>query len=131
MILVDTSVWIDFIKGINSHQRRVLHWLIQEDEDICLTEIVLTEVLQGVRDDKDFLTVKTCLLEFPIYSPKGVETYLNAAGLYRDCRRKGVTVRKTVDCIIASICIENGLGLLHKDRDYDLIADCTNLKIVK
>ena len=67
------------------------------------------------------------LPEFTIHRPKGIETYIAAAAIYRDCRRKGKTVRKTVGCIIAAICMENGLTLLHKDSDFDLIAACTPL----
>lgn len=131
MILVDTSVWIDFLRGLNSPQRRTLHRLIEDEEDISITEIILTEILQGIKDDKDLKAVQGYLLEFPIYRPKGIETYLRAAQIYRECRKRGKTIRKTVDCIIAAICFENGLTLLHKDSDFDLIAVCTGLKILK
>ena len=130
MTLVDTSVWIDFLRGVNSPQRRMLHRLIEEEEDISITEIILTEILQGLKEDKDFNRVKDYLLEFPIHRPKGTGTYLKAAEIYRDCRKKGRTVRRTVDCIIAAICIENGLTLLHKDSDFELIAECTGLKML-
>ena len=131
MILVDTSVWIDFFKGKNSPQRRTLHRLIEEEEDIAITEIILTEILQGIKEEKDYRMMKDYLLDFPIYAPRSIETYLNAARIYRDCRKKGKTVRKTVDCIIAAICIENDLVLLHKDSDFDIISSCTDLKILK
>ncbi|HHT9133414.1 MAG TPA: type II toxin-antitoxin system VapC family toxin [Candidatus Avalokitesvara rifleensis] len=131
MILVDTSVWVDFLRGANSPQRRTLHRLIEEEEDIAITEIILAEILQGIKEDKDFQIIKDYLLEFPIHRPKGIETYLKAAQIYRDCRKSGKTVRKTVDCIIAAICVENDLTLLHKDSDFDLIARCTGLKVTK
>jgi predicted nucleic acid-binding protein len=131
MILVDTSVWVDFLSGVNSPQRRTLHRFIENEEDISITEIILTEILQGIKDDKNFNRVKGYLLEFPIHRPKGIETYLNAARIYRDCRKKGKTVRKTADCIIAAICIENDLTILHKDSDFDLIGGCTALKVMK
>lgn len=131
MILVDTSAWIDFLKGANSKERHALHMLIEEEEDISITEIILTEILQGIKEDRDFKRVKGYLLEFPIHRPKGVETYLKAAGIYRECRKKGRTVRKTVDCIIAAICIENSLTLLHKDSDFEHIEACTPLKALK
>lgn len=131
MILVDTSVWIDFLRGENSPERRTLHGLIENEEDIAITEIILTEILQGIKKDKDFRTMKNYLLEFPIYKPESTETYINAARIYRNCRIKGKTVRKTVDCVIAAICIENSLILLHKDSDFDLIAACTGLKMLK
>lgn len=131
MILVDTSVWIDFLKGANSIHRETLHRLIEEDEDICITEIILTEILQGIKSDRDFRKLKDYLLEFPIYSPKGTETYLRAAQIYRDCRKKGKTVRKTVDCIIAAIAVENNLSVFHKYSDFDLIAACTSLRLLR
>ena len=129
MILVDTSVWVDFLRGGKSVHREALHNLIEDGEDICITEIIFTEILQGIKSDKDFGVMRDYLLEFPIYAPKGVMIYLNAARIYRDCRKRGKTVRKTVDCIIAAIAIENGLTLLHKDRDFDAIASCVSLKV--
>jgi len=131
MILVDTSVWIDFLNGANSKERHALHRLIEEEEDISITEIILTEILQGIKEDENLKRVKDYLIEFPIRKPKGTETYLKAAEIYRDCRKKGKTVRKTVDCIIAAICIENGLTLLHKDSDFDLIGSCAGLKVLE
>jgi len=131
MILVDTSVWIDFLRGEESVQRQTLHRLIEDEEDISIIGIILTEVLQGIKKDRDFQEVMGYLLEFPIYGPKSIETYLEAARIYRDCRRKGKIVRKTVDCLIAAICIENDLTLLHKDRDFDLIESCTELRVLK
>lgn len=129
MIVVDTSIWIDFFRGNKSHY--ILHKLIEEEEDIALTEIIFTEILQGIRKDSDYKKVKAFLLELPIYQTKGLETYLNAAQIFRTCRTKGKTVRKTVDCIIAAICIENHLLLLHNDRDYKHIESCTALKCYK
>ncbi len=131
MILVDTSVWIDFLNGANSKERHILHRLIKDEEDISLTEIILIEILQGIKDDENFKRVKGYLLEFPIHKPKGTETYLKAAEIYRDCRKKGKTVRKTVDCIISAICIENGLTLFHKDNDFDIIEGCAGLKVLR
>ena len=131
MILVDTSVWIDFLNGANTKERHALHRLIEEEEDISITEIILTEILQGIKEDKNFKRVKDSLLEFPIHKPKGTATYLKAAGIYRDCRKKGKTVRKTVDCITAAICIENNITLLHKDSDFDIIEGCVGLKVLR
>ena len=125
VILVDTSVWVDFFRGAKSPQRDILRRLIEDEEDIAITEIVLTEILQGIRYDRDFRRIKALLLDFPIFKPRGIETYLKAAQIFRTCRKKAVTVRKTIDCIIAAVCIENNLTLLHKDRDYNLISSCT------
>jgi len=130
MILVDTSVWIDFLKGVNSKERRILHRLIEEEADLAVAEIILTEILQGIRGDDDFKKTRDSLLAFPLYKPKSTETYLKAAGIYRDCRKQGKTVRKTVDCLIAALCLEHNLTLFHKDRDFDRIAACTGLKVL-
>ena len=131
MILVDTSAWIDFLNGADSKERHALHRLIEKEEDISITEIILTEILQGIREDENFKRVKDYLLEFPIHKPKGIETYLKAADIYRDCRKKGKTVKKTVDCIIAAICIENNLTLFHKDSDFDIMEECAGLKALR
>lgn len=130
MILIDTSVWVDFFRGEDSRQRRILHSLIEDEEDISITEIIVTEVLQGIKNDGEFQTIKDYLLEFPLYMPKGIETYLHAARIYRNCRKRGKTIRSAVDCIIATICIENDLALLHKDSDFDLIAASTELQVI-
>jgi predicted nucleic acid-binding protein len=128
MILVDSSVWIDFLNGENSAPRRLLHRLIEDDGELALTGIILTEVLQGITEERDFRRVQEYLLAFPIYQPQSTKTYLAAARIYRACREKGETVRKTVDCLIAAICLEHNLILLHKDRDFDRIAKCTGLR---
>ena len=112
-------------------QCRMLHRLIEDEADLSMTEIILTEILLGIKNDGEFQTIKDYLLEFPMQRPKGIETYLHAARLYRNCRKKGKTVRRTVDCIIAAICIENDLVLLHKDSDFDLIEACTGLQVIK
>lgn len=118
MILVDTSVWIDFLRGKDSKHRYLLRRLIEKEEDICLTEIILTEILQGIKDDALYETTKEYLLEFPMIKPKGTETYIKAAEIFRKCRKQGMTIRKTIDCIIAAIAQENNLALLHNDSDF-------------
>jgi len=128
MILVDTSVWVDLLRGVDSPSCRQLRRLIEAEEDLALTGIVITEILQGIAKEREFQMIRDHLLEFPVFEPKGVETYLTAAGIFRECRRKGKTVRKTVDCIIAAVCLENDLILLHQDADFDRIAACTGLK---
>ena len=131
MILVDTSVWIDFFRGTDSIFRKRLHDLIIREEDLCLTTIHLTEILQGIRADTEFARTKRYLLSFPIFLTGEINTFLHAAEIYRLCRQRGKTVRKTVDCIIAAIAIENDLTLFHNDRDFTKIAECTNLSVLE
>ena len=98
--------------------------------NICTAGIIITEVLQGIKDDSEFEQVKSLLTEMPIYEPKGFQTYLRAAQIYRKCRKEGYTLRKTIDCVIAAIALENDLALLHNDKDFDLIAKCVGLKVI-
>lgn len=131
MILVDTSVWIDFLRGRNTPYRSMLHDLIAGDEDLCITGIILTEILQGIRDDKVNSETREYLLDYPIYDPSGIVTYIEAANIYRRCLKKGKTVRRTIDCVIAAIALENDLTVFHNDSDFDQIAACTALKTVR
>jgi predicted nucleic acid-binding protein len=131
MILVDTSAWIDFFRGEETSVRRTLHSLIDGEEDLCLTGIILTEILQGIRDDKMSSDIQEYLLAFPFYHPRDVSTYVHAADIFKSCARKGRTVRKTVDCLIAAVAIEHDLTLIHNDRDFASIAACTGLKILE
>ncbi len=130
MILVDSSVWIGFLRSESTPSSRTLRALIEQEEDLCVTGIVITEILQGIRDDRLSKEMQRYLLGFPLYEPQGVLTYIKAADIFKACARQGMTVRKTVDCLIAAVCIENGLALLHSDRDFESISACTELAIV-
>ena len=131
MILVDTSVWIDFLEGKGTPQQHELRRIIDNDEDICLTGIVVTEILQGIRDENQNKEIRDYLLEFPMMNSQGISSYIHAAEIYRTCARKGKTVRKTIDCLIAAIAIEHGLLLFHNDRDFVNIHECCGLKTFK
>ncbi len=129
MTLVDTTVWIDIFSGRNTAQVAMLESLIDKREDICLCGVILTEVLQGIRNDKEHKRTKSVLSDL-IFFPMTYETFLLAANIYRTLRVKGVTIRNSVDCMIASVCIENNVRLLHNDRDFDLIAQHFDLSFV-
>ena len=129
MILVDTSVWIEFFNGMDTAGVRMLEDLIEREEEVCISNYILTEVLQGFRRDRDFELAQTHLLLFPVYSLKGMDSYVKAAQIYRKCRKYGITIRKTADCIIAQTAIENKLLLLHNDSDFDKMAPVSGLKI--
>jgi len=131
LILIDTSAFIEFLNKTGSPFDREIESLIINTEDIAIADIVLTEVLQGLREDKDYLEVKHSLLSFPVYSLKNVDSFVAAADLYRKCRKKGRTVRNTVDLLIAQIAIENDLILLHNDKDFGTLAEICNLKIYR
>jgi predicted nucleic acid-binding protein len=131
VILVDTSVWIEFFNGIGSGVVHLFEELIEAEEEVCISEYILTEVLQGFKNDRDFELARKHLLQFPIYSLKGMHSYIQASQIYRRCRKEGITVRKTADCIIAQTAIENRLILLHDDADFDRIALVCPLRIFK
>ena len=128
-ILIDTSVWIDFFNGIKSAASGILHEMIEAEDPICISDIILTEALQGFRSDQDFESAKAHLLYFPIYSLQSPDGYLKAAQLYRMCRKKGITIRKTVDCLIAQTALDHRLILLHHDNDFDKIASISALQV--
>lgn len=129
MTLVDTSVWIDIFSGRNTAQVAMLESLIDKREDICLCGVILTEVLQGIRNDKEYKKTESVLSDL-IFFPMTYETFLLAANIYRTLRVKGVTIRNSVDCMIAAVCVENNVRLLHNDRDFDLIAQHFDLSFV-
>jgi len=126
LIIVDTSVWIDFLNGIDSEQRKILHDLIEKNETIFLSSIILLEILQGIKNDVQNHKVKNYLLAFPFIEPNAPKSYIFASEIYRKCRKIGITIRSPIDTIIAQIAIENNLKLLHRDRDYDNIASVIN-----
>ena len=122
MILIDTSAFIEFLNRTGSREDNLIERLIRDNEEIALADISLTEILQGIKDDREYHVVKTSLLTFPILSLKSPESYISAAELYRKCRKKGLTIRSTIDLLIAQIAFENGASLLHNDHDFEAIA---------
>ena len=127
--LVDTSVWIDLFSGRNTAHVAMLESLIEMKEDICLCDVILTEVLQGIRNDKEYKKTKSVLSDL-VFFPMTYETFLLAATIYRTLRVKGLTIRNSVDCMIAAVGIENTVHLLHNDRDFDLINQHFDLQVI-
>lgn len=130
MILVDTSVWIDLFRGKDSPEVRTLEEALAAGEDFCICGVILTEVLQGIRDDADYRKTLS-RFEALLFLPMNRHTFIKGAKLYRKLRRQGITIRNTVDCMIAAVAMEHDLPLLHKDRDFNPIADHCGLKTVK
>jgi predicted nucleic acid-binding protein len=129
MIVVDTSVWIDVFNENATPQARRAVELIEDGEPVALTDVILTEILQGLRTEEEARLVESRLCAFPILRLDGVEDFVLAAELYRSARRAGVTVRKTLDCLIAAPCVRTGAPLLHNDADFDRLASCTPLRL--
>ena len=129
MIVVDTSVWIDVLNDTPAPQAQRCVQLIESGEPIALTDVILTEVLQGLRSDREAALVERHLRAFPILRLEELDDLVLAAKLYRAARRAGVTIRKTLDCLIAAPCVRTGAPLLHADGDFDRLATCTPLRI--
>jgi predicted nucleic acid-binding protein len=129
MILVDSSVWIDYFNGRKTAKT---DWfdLALGNEQIIVGDLIMAEVLQGFQSDKDFNTARKLLLAFPFMAMVGQELAIKSALNYRFLRKKGVTVRKTIDIMIGTFCINYQLKLLHDDRDFDPMEKYLNLKIV-
>lgn len=129
LVLVDTSVWVDFLTGAVSAQRHELHRLIDDGKSVILTGLIVMEILQGIRRDRHFDAIRAQLDLYPIVEPSGMTTYVQAASLYRRCRQQGITVRSPIDCLISVIAVESGATLLHKDRDFTAISRVFPLKL--
>ncbi len=129
MVIVDTSVWIDYFNG---HDNPETNWLeLHLDQDrMGLTTIILSEILQGLTGEKTAVLVAAELRQFHIFEASSVPLAVKAAANYRALRRRGKTVRKTIDVLIATFCIEEHHTLLHRDRDFDVFEELLRLKVV-
>ena len=130
MILVDSSVWIDYFNGVVCTQTDRLDSLLGQ-ENILMGDIILAEVLQGFSNDTDFKRAQNLLEMLPFRDMLGHEVALQAARNYRTLRKQGVTVRKTLDVMIGTFCIVNHLPLLHRDRDFDPMEKLLGLVVIK
>ena len=117
MILVDSSVWIDYFKGIETQETNLLDTALSNDS-VAIGDLILLEILQGFRSDKDYETAKEHLQALPQFSMLSPEIAINAAENYRVLRKRGITIRKTADVIIATFCINKSIPLLFADKDF-------------
>jgi hypothetical protein len=127
-VLVDTSVWVDFFNGYPSAQEKSLSRLIAGDDEILTSGVIVAEVFQGLRRDKGRAEIVRLFRELLFVEPSGMDTYLRAADVYRTLRRRGVTVRSTIDCLIAVVAEENECDVLARDRDLQTILGSGLLK---
>jgi len=130
MILVDSSVWIDYFNGKKTGKT---DWLDSAlgSKPIIMGDLILAEVLQGFQKENDFRIVKKLLLEFPFMEMVGQKMAIKSAINYRLLRKKGVTVRKTIDIMIGTFCIHHQFFLLHDDRDFDPLEKYLKLKTIR
>ena len=129
MVIVDTTVWIDYFQGVKNPET---DWLDGEldRQRLGLTDVILCEVLQGVRDDVVAKEVEQKLLKLDVFDTGGVDLAREAARNYRALRSRGHTVRKTIDCLIATFCLREQHSLLHRDRDFDPFEKFLELSVI-
>lgn len=127
--IFDTSVWIDFFKNGGSKEAILLENYVKfSSESVLLTPTIIQEILQGVRTEQEFFQKKKVLESYNLLKPDWEKTSIDAAKLYFDLRKKGVTIRKSTDCLIAQIAIQNDVLLVHLDSDFELIANNSPLR---
>jgi predicted nucleic acid-binding protein len=122
-VLVDTSAWVDFFNDFDSPEADALASLIREEADILTCGVVVAEVLQGLKQTKTLGAIERHFLEMEWLTPSEPKTSIEVANLYRKLRSRGVTIRSTIDCLIARLADEHGVLLLSKDRDIRLIVE--------
>ena len=130
MTIVDTTVWIDYLGGTtNPHTE----WLDRElnQQALGLTDLILCEILQGIHGDSEFARIRRALSKFEVFTTGGEDLAVESAKNYRFLRARGCTVRKTIDCLIATFCLIEGHSLLHRDRDFKPFEKHLGLRITR
>jgi predicted nucleic acid-binding protein len=129
VVIIDTTVWVDYLRGTENPETRWLDRELQRQR-LGLTDLNLCEVLQGVRDQNAFTRVQADLLKFHVFQTGGTSLAVAAAENYRELRQRGYAVRKTIDCLIATFCLQAEHQLLHRDRDFDFFERAFGLQVV-
>ena len=130
MILVDSSTWVDYFRGVSTTQTAKLDRLL-DSEPLAIGDLILAEVLQGFTNNSDFNKAKGLLTSLDVVDIGGVDIAIQAAKNFRTLRGFGITVRKTIDTLIATRCIESGYVLLHNDRDFEPFVKHFKLRVVE
>lgn len=130
-LIFDTSIWIDFLNNNSTPGADLLEHYINADEQVLLTPTILQEILQGIRDDTKYQQIKETLSYFTVLELPQTQAAIGAADLYRVLRKKGTTIRKSNDCLIAYYALEYSIPLVHADVDFDQISKHTKMKVWK
>jgi hypothetical protein len=128
MIVADTSVWIDYFNGVEALHVELLDYELSNSR-IIIGDLIIAELLQGFREDKNYKIARQLIEKLEYYDFGGKELAYKAADNFRKLRKKGITVRKTIDMMIGTFCIENDFELIHNDRDFDPLEKYLGLKI--
>jgi predicted nucleic acid-binding protein len=129
MVIIDTTIWIDYLRGARNKETDYFDREIARQR-FGLTDLILCEILQGIRDEQSFTRVLHELRNFELFETGGSGLAIEAARNFRHLRRRGRTVRKTIDCLIATFCIQHEHTLLHRDRDFDHFEELLGLMVV-
>ena len=129
MVLVDSSVWINYFNGQDTWQTKILDQMLLQIP-VLTGDLILTEVLQGFKNDRDYKKAKESLNILPCKQMGGYELAVKSADNYRKLRKKGITVRKTIDIIIGTYCINENIPLLHDDKDFEPMTEYLALKTI-
>ena len=129
MTIIDTSVWIDYLAGTLNEQTEWLDLAI-DGQRIGLVDLILCELLQGLRTESQVSQVRSDLIDIEFFETGGEELAVSSARNYRTLRGKGHTIRKTIDCLIATFCIQEGFSLLHRDHDFTPFETHLGLKVI-
>lgn len=129
MFIIDTSVWIYFFNNSKSSQANFIESLLLDNEKVCINAIIEMEILQGIKDEKDLRATKKYLKDFQYFPNLDYEYFEKAVDIYRECRSRGTTIRRSVDCVIAANALINNLVVVHHDRDFDLMSQVLEEKL--
>ena len=129
-VLIDTSAWIDFFRGAPSRENALLKDCLSRRDHVFVTGAIVQEILQGIRDDSQYRSIKEYLLLFTKVDAE-FSDYIEAADIYRALRKKGLTINGAIDCLIAVVALRHRLSLLHKDSDFALISRYYPLALVE
>jgi predicted nucleic acid-binding protein len=129
VVIIDTTIWIDYLRGMQNRETEYLDRELKRQR-FGLTDLILCETLQGIKDQQSFETVLRKLYEFEVFETGGTALAIEAARNFRRLRQQGHTVRKTIDCLIATFCLLEGHSLLHRDRDFDHFEEFLGLSVV-
>jgi predicted nucleic acid-binding protein len=122
VILADTSAWVEYLRATGSSTHATMRRLIAEESDLVTTDVVVMEILAGARTEERLVELRRLLNRFELVPIVGLADFEAAADIYRRCQRRGGTVRKLTDCLIAAVVLRANAELLHRDRDFDVIA---------
>lgn len=128
-VLVDTSAWVDFLNGYDSPEAMAVSELLKGEDDVCTCGVVVAEVFQGLRENKEYQEIASLFSEMTFLESSGIPTYFRTAELYRTLRKQGITVRSTIDCLITVLAADNNCRILARDCDIETIVSSGLIKL--